>query len=352
MASTIKDVARLAGVSISTVSRVTNGAENVSPELKKRVIKAVKALNYTPNVIARSLESRNARNIAIVMGRVMEKVFSNQSFLVILDGITKVLSAYGYNAVLTTESDKSKEVEHCIRLVRSGAIQGVIVHGSYVNDPLIARLLEEEIPFVLSGFPPAFPDVDTTPFNLVSIDACNSAKHAVEYLLQKGHRRIGLIHASLLRSVERRKYDGYIEAITEAGLRVDHTMICEVGYDLSDAVEAAKNMLCLKKRPTAIFCTDDQYAIGAINAAQALNLNVPTDLSIMGHNNYEMGRISTPTLTTVDVSRLQMGIKVGELIIAQLQDPTVRPQCIYLPISIVERQSVSKVPEVVVGVTD
>lgn len=349
MASTIKDVARLAGVSISTVSRVTNGAENVSPEIKKRVIKAVKALNYTPNVIARSLESRNSKNIAIVMGRVMEKAFSNQSFLTILDGITKVLSDYGYNVVLTTETDKHKEMEHCMRLVRSGAIQGLIVHGSYISDPLIERLLEEEIPFVLSGFPPAFPDVDTMPFSVVSIDACDSAKHAVEYLLQKGHTRIGLIHASLLRSVEKRKYDGYIEAITEAGLKVDHTMICEVGYDLEDAVEATKNMLHLKKRPTAIFCTDDQYAIGAIHGAQASQLKVPQDLSIMGHNNYEVGRISTPSLTTVDVSRAQMGQKAGELIVAQLQISNVRPQCVYLPTRIIERQSVSGVPSVVVG---
>ena len=341
MPATIKDVARLAKVSISTVSRVTNGAENVSPAVKKRVLKAVKALNYTPNVIARSLESRNSRNIAIVMGRVIEKAFANQSFLVLLNGIMQVLSEYDYTVVLTSDTDKTKEMEHCMRLVRSGAVQGVIVHGSFVNDPLIARLVEEDVPFVLSGYPPDFPDADTTPFNLVSIDAKESAREAVKYLLAQGHRNIGLVHARLIRSVERCKYDGYVEAVTEAGLRVNHTIICEVGYELSDTVAAVKNMLRLRRRPTAIFCTDDQYAIGALHAAAEMKIRVPEDLSVMGHNNHSVGEISTPPLTTVDVSRAQMGRRAAQLLIDMLQDPSRKPQHLYLPTSLVVRQSVA-----------
>ena len=254
MASTIKDVARLAGVSISTVSRVANNASNVSPPIRKKVLRAIKALNYTPNIVARSLEARSLKNIAVVMGRTMDQAFSNPDFFVILQGITSTLVKQEYSTLLLTDLKQSMELEHCIKLIRSGAVQGVIVVGSFVHDPLLSRLLEEDCPFVLIGYPPDNPDIYTTPFNTVSTNDKQSAYQAVRFLLERGHRRIGLVHAPLSYAANRKRYDGYIEAITEAGLRIDHTLIASTSYEVSETVSTVTALLTVAHPPTAVFC--------------------------------------------------------------------------------------------------
>ena len=255
MASTIKDVARLAGVSISTVSRVANNASNVSPPIRKKVLRAIKALNYTPNIVARSLEARSLKNIAVVMGRTMDQAFSNPDFFVILQGITSTLVKQEYSTLLLTDLKQSMELEHCIKLIRSGAVQGVIVVGSFVHDPLLSRLLEEDCPFVLIGYPPDNPDIYTTPFNTVSTNDKQSAYQAVRFLLERGHRRIGLVHAPLSYAANRKRYDGYIEAITEAGLRIDHTLIASTSYEVSETVSAVTALLTVAHPCSALTTT-------------------------------------------------------------------------------------------------
>ena len=286
MASTIKDVARLAGVSISTVSRVANNASNVSPPIRKKVLRAIKALNYTPNIVARSLEARSLKNIAVVMGRTMDQAFSNPDFFVILQGITSTLVKQEYSTLLLTDLKQSMELEHCIKLIRSGAVQGVIVVGSFVHDPLLSRLLEEDCPFVLIGYPPDNPDIYTTPFNTVSTNDKQSAYQAVRFLLERGHRRIGLVHAPLSYAANRKRYDGYIEAITEAGLRIDHTLIASTSYEVSETVSTVTALLTVAHPPTAVFCTDDYKATGVLRAALGLGMRVPEDFYVLGHNNY------------------------------------------------------------------
>lgn len=340
MASTIKDVARLAGVSISTVSRVTSNAPNVTPSIRKKVQRAVKVLNYTPNIVARSLEARSMKNIAVVMGRTMDQAFSNPDFFVILQGLTSALGQQEYNPLLLTDLKQSVELEHCTKLVRSGAVQGVVVVGSFVHDPLLSRLLEEDCPFVLIGYPPDLPDIYTTPFNTVSTGDKESAYHAVRYLLERGHRRIGLVHAPLVYAANRKRYDGYVEAITEAGLRVDHTLIASAGYEVPETVSAAAALLSTAHRPTAVFCTDDYKATGVLRAAQQLGLRVPEDLSVMGHNNYIISELTTPPLTTVRVPMFELGHTAGEILMRKIADPASPAENISFPCSLVIRDTV------------
>lgn len=340
MAATIKDVARLAGVSISTVSRVTNNAANVSPAIRRKVLRAIKALNYTPSVVARSLEARSMKNIAVVMGRTMDQAFSNPDFFVILQGLTSALSEQEYQALLLTDLKHNVEMEHCMKLIHSGAVQGVAVVGSFVQDPLIGRLLNEDFPFVLLGYPPDYPDIFTTPFDTVSMDDKKSAYMAVQYLLENGHRRIGLIHAPLSYAANRKRYDGYIDAITEAGLRVDHTLITSSGYEVSETVAAATKLLGAVHPPTAIFCTDDYKATGALRAALQLGIKVPEELSVMGHNNYRISELTTPPLTTVTIPMLDMGQKAGEILLRKISEPSSPVENIFLPCQLLIRDTV------------
>ena len=340
MASTIKDVARLAGVSISTVSRVANNASNVSPPIRKKVLRAIKALNYTPNIVARSLEARSLKNIAVVMGRTMDQAFSNPDFFVILQGITSTLVKQEYSTLLLTDLKQSMELEHCIKLIRSGAVQGVIVVGSFVHDPLLSRLLEEDCPFVLIGYPPDNPDIYTTPFNTVSTNDKQSAYQAVRFLLERGHRRIGLVHAPLSYAANRKRYDGYIEAITEAGLRIDHTLIASTSYEVSETVSTVTALLTVAHPPTAVFCTDDYKAIGVLRAALGLGMRVPEDLSVMGHNNYQISELTTPPLTTVTVPMFELGRSAGEILMRKITDPSTPIENLFFPNRLLIRDTV------------
>ena len=340
MASTIKDVARLAGVSISTVSRVANNASNVSPPIRKKVLRAIKALNYTPNIVARSLEARSLKNIAVVMGRTMDQAFSNPDFFVILQGITSTLVKQEYSTLLLTDLKQSMELEHCIKLIRSGAVQGVIVVGSFVHDPLLSRPLEEDCPFVLIGYPPDNPDIYTTPFNTVSTNDKQSAYQAVRFLLERGHRRIGLVHAPLSYAANRKRYDGYIEAITEAGLRIDHTLIASTSYEVSETVSAVTALLTVAHPPTAVFCTDDYKATGVLRAALGLGMRVPEDLSVMGHNNYQISELTTPPLTTVTVPMFELGRSAGEILMRKITDPSTPIENLFFPNRLLIRDTV------------
>ena len=340
MASTIKDVARLAGVSISTVSRVANNASNVSPPIRKKVLRAIKALNYTPNIVARSLEARSLKNIAVVMGRTMDQAFSNPDFFVILQGITSTLVKQEYSTLLLTDLKQSMELEHCIKLIRSGAVQGVIVVGSFVHDPLLSRLLEEDCPFVLIGYPPDNPDIYTTPFNTVSTNDTQSAYQAVRFLLERGHRRIGLVHAPLSYAANRKRYDGYIEAITEAGLRIDHTLIASTSYEVSETVSTVTALLTVAHPPTAVFCTDDYKATGVLRAALGLGMRVPEDLSVMGHNNYQISELTTPPLTTVTVPMFELGRSAGEILMRKITDPSTPIENLFFPNRLLIRDTV------------
>lgn len=343
MASTIKDVARLAGVSISTVSRVTNNAPNVSPPIRRKVQRAIKTLNYTPNILARSLEARSMRNVAIVMGRTTEQAFFNSDFFEILHGITSTLALQEYNSMLLTDTNLSAELEHCIRLIHSSAVQGIIVMGSFTHDPLLQRLLEEERPFVLVGYPSDYPDIYSTPYNTVATQDHDSAYAAVRFLLENGHRRIGLIHAHLVNVSSQKRYEGYIDAITEACIPIDHTLIASTDFDLPEIFLAAKQMLTTSHPPTAIFCTDDYKASGVLHTAQQLGLRVPEDLSVMGHNNYRISQLSIPPLTTVALPLFDMGRTAAEILLRKIANPDAPVENIYKPFELLIRDTVRKI---------
>lgn len=343
MASTIKDVAHMAGVSISTVSRVTNNAANVSPAIRRKVQHAIKVLNYTPNILARSLEAKSMKNIAIVMGRTMEQAFFDSDFFEILHGVTSTLAEQEYNSLLLTDTNLSAELEHCIQLIHSSAVQGVIVMGSFTHDPLLQRLLEEERPFVLVGYPSDYPDIYSTPYNTVATQDYDSTYAAVRYLLDNGHRRIGLIHANLVNVSSKKRYEGYIDAITEACIPIDHTLIASADFNQSEIFMAAKQMLTMPHPPTAIFCSDDYKAISVIHTAQQLGLKIPDDLSVVGHNNYRIAQLSMPPLTTIALPLFDMGRTAAEILLRNIADPNTPVENVYKPFELLIRETVRKI---------
>ncbi|WP_094550443.1 LacI family DNA-binding transcriptional regulator [Petroclostridium xylanilyticum] len=339
---TIKDVAKLAQVSISTVSRVINGAPNITPEIRQKVEKAIAQLRYKPNIIAQSLGSGRLKNIAVVLARSSQLAFVNPYFTIMFQGLGSVIENSDYEVLLTLAEDEKTEVDKCMSLIDAGSIQGVILLGSRVYDKLINKLIEIKFPFVLIGrvLKDAIPE--GAQINHVDTDSINDSMAAVSYLISQGHRRIGCVHAPLKYVVSQDRYSGYCIALRHAEIPVDDSIIVDGGYSWQDAEKAARIILQQKNPPTAIFATDDLKAIGVMKAAYSLGLKVPEDLSIMGHNDYDFAQMVEPPLSTVRVPIYELGKVAAEIMLEQIKNPGHPPKQVILPTQLVIRNSIIK----------
>lgn len=320
MSSNIKDVAKLANVSISTVSRVINNAPNVQPETKKKVMEAIEKLNFKPNRIAQSLGGGSFNSIGIVAAR-----SSNQAFMpLILQSIAEVADKKNYELILNNALDEKKEIEKCLSMIDSKVVKGLLLLSSKVNDLLIEKLYELNFPFVVLGKV----SNDYLAKKVYTVDTNNIAdcKEAINYLINFNHKRIACIHGPLNFVGSKERLDGYIEAHKEASLPVDYSLIVDGGYDINHSYQATLNLLKNDNPPTAIFATDDIKAVGAYKAITELGLKIPDDISIIGHNNYDISQVTNPPLTTIDVPISKLG-KVGTEVLFDLiegKTPAVR----------------------------
>ncbi|WP_213950469.1 LacI family DNA-binding transcriptional regulator [Tepidanaerobacter syntrophicus] len=342
MSATIRDVAKLAGVSVSTVSRVINNASNVNDKTRQNVMDAIKKLNFKPNRIAQSLGSGSFNAIGVVSTRSLQQAFHNPYFSLMIQAIGEVSEEKNYDIILNNALNEEKEIEKCLSMIESKIVQGLILLSSRMNDRLIEKLYQSNIPFVVVGRV-----VDERLANevySVDTDNLNDCKEAVSYLIKLGHKRIGCIHAPLKYVVSVDRLEGYIAAHKESGLPVDYSIIENGQYTINDAYQAAINILKSPTPPTAIFATDDIKAIGAYKAIKELNLKIPDDISLVGHNNYEYSTIMSPELTTIDVPIEQLG-KVSAKVLFDLIEGRKTQQRTLLKTKFIIRQSCKAINE-------
>ena len=338
---TIREVAKAAGVSISTVSRVASNAPNVAPEIRRRVQNTIDRLGYTPNIMGQKLSTHALQNVAVVIGRTMDQAFSGSGFIRMIEGISTKLTDLSYNAVLCTDSDPEKEKAHCLQLFRSGFVQGAVILGAYQEDALLTCLSDLKYPFVVIGFPSMHQSMDNRNYNTVETDDYKDCFSAANYLMEHGHRRIGLLHSSLQYRVNQMRAQGFLDALKQQGL--EPVAQQEASYE-KESIEHAAAVL-LSARPQAIFCTDDHKATVVLHTAQQQGLRVPEDISIMGHNDYDICTLVTPSLTTVHVPLTHLGKDAANLVVELIQHPTSTCRNIILPSRIITRDSVATLPD-------
>ena len=334
---TIKEVAKVSGVSISTVSRVTSNAPNVDPMIRKKVQNAIDMLGYTPSVIGQNLASRALQNIAVVMGRTLDQAFSNSGFIRMLEGISIKLNDLSYNTVLCTDPDSRRETEQCLHLFKSGFIQGAIVLGAYQEDPLLTEMSDLHYPFVVIGYPSVHQTMNTRNYNTVETDDYQDCYSAAEYLMEQGHQKIGLIHSSFQYRVNQMRARGFLDALKDHGLELIGQQECT--YE-RESIEKASAVL-LEEKPSAVFCTDDHKATVLMHVAQGRGLRIPEDLSVMGHNDNDICTLVTPMLTTIHVPLTHLGRDAANLLVDLIRHPTKTSRNIILPSRIVVRESVT-----------
>lgn len=341
MAVTIKDVAALAGVSPSTVSRTCKNHSSISEVTKERVRKAMAELGYEPNFQASNLANQNSRTIGIILPPSEREAYENSFYLEAIRGISQFCNQRQYiNTIITGEN--SEEILEVIRtMTRTGRADGFIVLYSRMQDPVINYLYNEGLLYVLIG--KAYQYANQTIY--IDNDNQSAGYDASEYLYQLGHRRIGYIGAedTLLFSSDRKL--GYQTLLLKHNLAIRPDYCLEIASLNSAASDQIRTLLSLPDRPTALVVSDDILAHVLENTCVEMGLSIPDDLSVISFNNSLLARICTPQLTSVDINSLQLGIEAASQMINHIENPNLLATKIIVPHYLIERSSCKALTE-------
>lgn len=272
--TTIKDVARLANVSLATVSRVVNGTDNVSQANRIKVEKVIEELGYVPNAAARSLVRMRTNSIGVIVNNLHDPFFHD-----IIKGFEYAAKETNYNVVFCSVlgGDVESKVNY-IKYLSNGVVDAVILFGSYLSDfELIKYLKSAKMNFTLIEN-----DVPGLDCNRLLVDNVGGARKAVEYLYSLGHTRIAHIAGNPNKRVSLDRLNGYFSAMHDNGLDIEENYVQYITKSPDSAKKCMENLINIQQRPTAIFCYDDEVASNIIMVATEYGLNVPEDLSVIG----------------------------------------------------------------------
>jgi len=335
MAVTIKDVAQLAGVSISTVSRVINNSKPVSPAVRRKVLEAIEELDYKPNQVARSLVTKKSNLIGIVLTDIRNYYIANM-----IRGIEEVGRMYDYDIILSSSYGEANREIELLELLRSKQVEGVIFISETVSKKVLNAIKKLKIPSIyLNKY------YKNNSFPSVSIDNFEGAYKMTEYLKKLGHKKILYITDNNQdnKSIEKLKIEGFKKALFESELE-DFILSVE-GFEIEDGYNTGDNVIKLVEEEgiTAVFCCQDEIAIGLINYCYDNNIKVPEDISISGYGDTELASIYRPGLTTVKEPYYDIGAVAIRRIIKEIDEGIVEDEDTYLPIQIIKRESTRKI---------
>ncbi|WP_100010021.1 LacI family DNA-binding transcriptional regulator [Lentibacillus sediminis] len=336
---TIKDVAKVTGVSPSTVSRVIADSPSISPETKKRVRKAMKKLGYYPNVNARNLVVQSSKAIGVVMPSSADKALQNPFFPEVLRGIGSVTHQMEYSLTLSTGQTEDEIYSEVERLVYGSVVDGIILLYSRLNDRVTNFLLEKDFPFVIVGKPYE----NENKITYVDNDNVTAAKEITTHLIEKGHRKIAFIGGSSDLFVTKNRGAGYEKALQQAGIPTCDKYKIHAEFLKSGGREAVKNLLSLETVPTGIMVTDDLMALGVMSTLEEHGVRVPHDVSLVSFNNLYLSQITRPALTTVDVQIYELGVQSAKALIEKTANKGEPAKRIIIPHQIIYRDSVNGV---------
>jgi LacI family transcriptional regulator len=328
---TIRQIAELAGVSRSTVSRVINDHPNVSPKTREQVLQVVAETGFRPDPIARSLSSRRADIIGLVIPLTIQSLFEDPFFPRLMQGISRGCNRHDYTLSLFLLHTLEEEAKLYHRISRSQLLDGAIVTATRNGDPLIAQLLANQIPFVLHG------RHEDPRVSFVDVDNAAGAYTAVTHLVRLGRRRIALItgpSASL--AAEDRKL-GYLNALQERRVPVDESLIIHGDFTETSSYEAMQRLL--PHEPDAVFVTSDSMALGALRALHEVGKRVPDEVAVVGFDDMPQAATADPPLTTIRQPIQRTGVLAVEMLIDILENGVDPPRRIILPTELVIRAS-------------
>ena len=331
--ATIKDVARLAGVSTTTVSHVINKTRFVAETTQEKVKKAVEELNYAPSAVARSLKCNTTRTIGMLVTQ-----SSNPFFAEVVDGVESYCYRQGYTLILCNTGGIYVKQRDYIRMLAEKRVDGILVMCSDLTEDLREMLdAHSSIPKVIMDWGPESSQADKI------IDNSEEGGYlATKYLLDNGHTDIACLtgHEEKVACIER--VIGYKRALREYDIEFKQERILVGNFECDTAVLAADKILAMENRPTAVFCFNDLMALGVISRLQENGVRVPDDISIIGYDNIELSGYFSPPLTTVHQPKRRVGKTAFEILLQRIKDKEHDKRIFEMHPEIVERSSVKK----------
>ncbi|EGQ9766075.1 substrate-binding domain-containing protein [Vibrio alginolyticus] len=332
--ATMKDIAKLAGVSTSTVSHVINKTRFVSEEISERVNNAAKELNYyAPSALARSLKVNRTKTIGMLV-----TTSTNPFFGEVVKGVERSCYQKGYSLILCNTEGDNERMRQSINTLLQKRVDGLILMCSSLEGERI-DVFERypDIPVVVMDWGPMLFTSDK-----IQDNSLRGGYLAAKYLIDCGHTEIGCITGPLIKHQAQMRYEGYKRAMNEAGLEFNANWIIESDFECEGGYQAFKKMAQRDALPSSIFVSNDMMAMGVINAANELDIKVPDDLSIIGYDDIHIAKFMSPSLTTIHQPKYRLGQAAVETLVRKLDEKSTEAQVVQLEPTLVERKSVKR----------
>lgn len=337
MRVTISDIAKVANVTPSTVSRVIAGSHLISAETSQRVRRVMHDLDYHPNMIARSLVRRSTNIVAALLPGSSERVFQHPFFSELLRGITARSKAQGYELLLANIDNKDEERQTVDHFMGGGIAEGIILLVSRIGQTSLEAASQRDFPIVMVGRPT---DTWVDRINWVDSDNEQAGYRLTKYFLGKGRRHIAFIGLAPEIVVTMDRFLGYRRALQEAGLEPDERLTISGGFMAGNEQRLTEELLSQSVPFDGVIAADDFQAFAAINLLTQRGLRVPEDVSVAGFNNVPLDDYFNPSLTSVDVSACALGGQAFDLLFKQLKKQNLNPVHSIVPTTLVSRVSV------------
>ena len=313
----IHAVARLAHVSIATVSRTINHIPTVNPKLTKRVWEAIRELNYFPNTQARALVSGRSRMLGLIVSEI-----TNPFFPELIQGFEDVAVENGYEILIGSTNYEADRMQRCIRRMVERNAEGVAIMTFGIEQPLLDQLADRNVPLVFVDLAPNRPGM-----SVLKVDYHNGIRQGVQHLAALGHRRIAFVSGPQRLHSAQSRLAAFKKALGECGIPVDETLMIEGDHTMEGGMVSAQKLMATKDLPTAIMCSNDMLAIGVLHQLSRSGLRVPDDVSIIGFDDIHMAAMMIPPLTSIQMSRTDIASADSPSIIVDVESDSLSVPC-------------------------
>jgi DNA-binding LacI/PurR family transcriptional regulator len=292
----IRTIARVANVSIATVSRTMNNVPTVNPKIAKRVWEVINELDYFPNTQARALVSGRSKLFGLIVSEI-----TNPFFPELIQGFEDIAVSHGYEILVSSTNYDPKRMSHCIRRMLERKVEGVAVMTFGIEEPLLDQLAKRKVPLVFIDVGPQRPGI-----SLLKVDYHHGIRQGVQHLAALGHRNISFISGPRRLHSAQSRLDAFCISLEECGIAPNPALLVEGDHTLEGGVAAMERLLATKKMPTAVMCSNDMTAIGVLHKLYRAGLRVPDDLSVIGFDDIHIAEVTIPPLTTIQMSRFEL----------------------------------------------
>jgi len=310
---TIKDIAKMLGISKSTVSRALTEHSDVNAETRKEILEIAQRLNYQPNTLAVALKQQRTNTIGVIIPETVNHFFAKA-----VGGIQRVVNVGGFNVMICQSNESLMTEKNNLRTLITARVDGILISVSEETNSIdhFNELIDKKIPIVF--FDRIMDDLNTSQ---VYTDNYEIAYKGIEHLIQQGYKRIAIIAGPQNLNNSRNRLRGYLDALRDHNLPLDNQYIVRASFRSDSVEEYSQHLINLPQRPDAVFAINDYSAIEMIHVFKKNGLRIPDDIAVLGFNNDHIGKFTEPSLSTIDISAYDIGAAAAEILLRQIKDP-------------------------------